>query len=167
MNDFTKKEKLKYIGKIDVKEGIAYPRPAYKNIENCFVRKYYGVFSILIGLNPCARDLMEYLTEVMNEDNIVRSDEYTRKEFVKNIYECSLHKDGTFITYSDSNIKKAFQLLVERKCLIKVSKSIYKVNPEFYFRGTGPDRLTNIKLVLEFQKGVRDVNMTLIEKLED
>lgn len=160
------KEKVKYITKVEGMD-INIPRYNFKDEESQFVKKYYGVFSTLIGLNPCARDLIEYLTEIMNSDNIVRSDDYTRKEFIKQIEEISFKTTGEKVTYSDSNIKKAFSILNERRCLIKLTKGLYKVNPEYYFKKDEKKRLYAIKVVLEFERGIRNFNMDLLYSLEE
>lgn len=159
--------KVKYINKIDIVGDYRYPRYTYKSVESDFVKRYYNAFAVLAGLNPCCRDLIEYLVEVMDEDNIVRSDEYARQNFLALLKEKTRQVDGSFVEYSDSNIKKAFQLLTERKCLIKLNRGTYKVNPEIYFKKSESKRLESIKLLLEFQRGVRDTDMKLMYEVKE
>jgi len=161
------KERIKYINRIDSLEQYNYPRYGYKSVETDFVKRYYNVFAILAGLNPCCRDLMDYLTEVMDEDNVVRSDEYSRQNFLQVLKEQTLQTNGEFVEYSDSNIKKAFQVLTDRKCLIKLNKGLYKVNPEIYFKKNNRKRLEAIKFTLEFQKGVRNTDMELLYEVNE
>lgn len=160
-------ERIKFINKIDRIEEDNYPRYGYRSVETEFVKRYYSVFAILAGLNPCCRDLMDYLTEVMDDDNMVRSDEYSRQNFLQILKEQTLLPSGEFVDYSDSNIKKAFQTLTERRCLIKLNKGVYKVNPEIYFKKSNIKRLEAIKLTIEFQKGVRNTDMELLYEMNE
>lgn len=155
-------EKVKYVGKIDVlNDGFKMPRFHYQSIEQEYVKRYHTVFAILAGLSPCARDFMEYLVNIMNEDNIVTTNEYTRGHFLSTLKNATLTESGDYVAYSDSNVKKAIQTLVDRNCLIKKGRGIYIVNPEIYFnpKGTQRDRMDSIKMILEFKAGTRDVNM--------
>jgi len=163
-------EKVKYVGRVDIlNDGFKMPRFQYQSIEQEYVKRYHTVFAILAGLSPCARDLMEYLVNTMNEDNIVTTNEYTRGNFLSVLKSATLTSSGDFVTYSDSNVKKAIQTLVDRNCLIKKGRGIYIVNPEIYFnpRGTQRDRMDSIKMILEFKAGTRDVNMQTLYQVSN
>ena len=163
-------ERVKYVGKIDMlKDEIKKPRFQYQSIEQEYVKRYHTVFAILAGLSPCARDFMEYLVNNMNDDNIVTTNEYTRSNFLSVLKSATMTSLGEYVTYSDSNVKKAIQTLVDRNCLIKKGRGIYIVNPEIYFnpRGTQRDRMDNIKMILEFKSGTRDVNMQTLYQISN
>ena len=162
-----KNEKLQIIKKIVTVDGINIPKYKYKDISQDFVRVYYSTFAVLAGLNPCSRDLMDYLLETMNDDNIVMSNEYSRNNFLDELKQNTVQPDGSFVEYSDSNIKKAYQTLTERRCLFKIKRGVYKVNPEYYFKKSEIKRLESIKLLLEFECGVRDSSMQLIYELKE
>lgn len=163
-------ERVKYVGKIDIlNDGFKMPRFHYQSIEQEYVKRYHTVFAILAGLSPCARDFMEYLVNNMNDDNIVTTNEYTRSNFLSVLKSATMTSLGEYVTYSDSNVKKAIQTLVDRNCLIKKGRGIYIVNPEIYFnpRGTQRDRMDNIKMILEFKSGTRDVNMQTLYQISN
>jgi len=161
------KRKVQYMDSIRRVGGDNLPKYKYKEVDSSFVKCYYSMYASLVGLNPCSRDLMDYLTEIMDNDNIVRSDSYVRTKFSNYLKSISLKDDGTFVSYADSNVKKAFQTLVDRGCLIKLSKGIFKVNPEIYFRKTETLRMKSIKVTMEFIKGVRDAEMKLMYELKE
>ena len=125
------------------------------------------LFCIVAGLNPCSRDLIDYLVDVMDDDNIITSNEYTRDKFLETLKESTIQPDGNFIEYSDSNIKKAYQSLVDRECLIKIKRGVYKVNPEYYFRKSETKRVDSIQLIMEFKSGILDTNMQLIYDIKE
>lgn len=160
--------KVKYISKI-VADDDAFRAQKYetKLVTSTFVKKYYNVLASLAGLNPCSRDLIDYLTEVMDDNNYVYNNSLVRKAFLDYLEKVTKQPDGTFITYSDVNIKKSYQYLTERNCLIKLTKGMFKVNPEFYFRADEKKRLGSIKLLLEFQKGFRNYKMETLYTLKE
>ena len=162
-----KSKELQIVRKVIHVDGVNIPKFKYKDINQDFVRVYYSTFAILAGLNPCSRDLMDYLLETMNDDNMVMSNEYSRDNFLEELKQNTMQPDGTFIEYSDSNIKKAYQLLTERRCLIKIKRGVYKVNPEYYFKKSEVKRLASIKLLLEFECGIRDSSMQLLYGLRE
>ena len=163
-------EKVKYVGRVELlSDGYRTPRWSYYDAEMEYVKRYHTVFAILAGLSPCARDFMEYLVNNMNDENIVTTNEYTRTDFLDALKKATITQSGEFISYSDSNIKKAVQTLVNRSCLIKKGRGIYMVNPEIYFnpKGSQRERLDTIKMVLEFKSGTRDVNLQTLYQVEE
>lgn len=139
--------------------------PVYKTlkVDTDFVRSYYNMYASLAGLNPCSRDLMDFLTKEMDDNNIVRSDVYVRTKFLDYIKSLkkARERDGKLLSYADSNVKKAFKTLSLNECLIPISKGIFKVNPKIYFKKSDEKRLQSIKVTMEFIKGHRDANMSL------
>jgi hypothetical protein len=154
--------KVKYVSGIRTFGNEVFPERTTKNIESRFVQKYFNILSYLGGLNSCSRDLIDYLTEVMDEDNIVYNNAIIRNNFLTYMKEVTLKKEGTFVVYSDVNIRKSFQTLQEKECLLKLTKGMYKVNPEIFFRGGEKDRIESIKFVMEFNSGVRNPSMETI-----
>ena len=139
-----------------------FPERTTKIIEQRFVQKYFRILTYLGGLNPCSRDLIDYLTETMDDDNVVYNNSVIRNNFVAYMKEVTISKEGAFVSYSDVNVRKSFQILQEKNCLIKLTKGMFKVNPELFFRGGEKGRIDNIKLVLEFNSGIRDASMETI-----
>ena len=158
-------EKVKYISqskKLD--DGIIDLKYQYYSVEDRFIRLYYGTIYMLAGATPCERDLMDFLVEDMNDDNKIVHSASTRYSFrarMKQIFE-KRKDDPPYKEYSDASIKKAFRMLKEKGLLISIDKGTYIVNPEYFFKATERKRLEKIKLVLEFQKGMRDSSFKLI-----
>jgi hypothetical protein len=159
-------KKVRYIKSIRNFEGVNIPTFKNKDLDKLFVKQYYSTLHTLAGLNACSRDLINYLITVMDNDNVVRNDSYLRMKFVNAIKESTRQLDGVELTYADSNVRNAFAALTKRDCLIKLSKGVYKVNPEFYFRKDEVRRIEAIKLCLEFKSGVRDANMKLVYNVD-
>jgi hypothetical protein len=166
------KQHIKIIKEVISIDGIKHPKYENKYIDISFVRRYSIAFEYLIGLNSCTKDLFEFLVGHMDDDGFIRSDTYTRNKFHQATKEAA-QKLKEDISYSDSNVKKAFQKLTDRKCLIKVSKGLYKVNPEIYFqkdyelKENGKiryKRFQEIKKLIEFERGFRDRSFELIEE---
>jgi hypothetical protein len=150
--------KIKYKAKVEVlSDGTKTPRFINKSVGIDFVKRYHDAFALLVGLNPCARDLMEYFVNIMDDDNKVTTSDPSRKEFIAAVEKTS---NGE-VSYSDSNVKRSIQLLVDRDCLIRKSRGEYIVNPQIYFdpRKTQKDRLDSIKMILEFKANEDVINI--------
>jgi hypothetical protein len=71
-----KNKNLAYTKDFSVEEGIIIPKEAYKSIVRSHTKRYHNCLYLLAGLNTCARNLMDFLTEQMRADNIVYSNEH-------------------------------------------------------------------------------------------
>jgi hypothetical protein len=157
---------VRYISKVNnLGECVLLDR-TNKEVGQLYFRQYYNVLANLIGLNPCSRDLMDYLAEVMDSSNEINNNIRVRKKFLEVIKDRSMQPDGTFQDYSDMNIMKSFKALVERGCLIKLMKGQYRVNPELFFKGSDKARMESIKITLEFVEGARDPSMKVVTKMK-
>ena len=146
-----KKEKtvsLKYIYRVVEEAGIKIPEYRYKQIMMNFTKRYHNCLYQLAGLSSSARDLLDYLTERMDDNNIVYSSAITRKNFLEFIEGIT---DGK-ITYSDSTVKKAFASLVEKKILFPKGRGAFQVNPEYFWKQNEEKRMDQIQLELEFNR---------------
>jgi len=141
--------KVKYTDKY-VQDG-EYFLPEYKTkmVEDLFVQEYTGTLAKLFTLSSRATRLLFYLKNIMDPNNIVRTDKYVRDKFNKILQEAGLP------TYSDSNIVKALTELKNKKFLFQEQRGIYIVNPEYYGIGKKDKRIDKIQILLEFQAGVR------------
>ncbi len=117
--------------------------------EKKFIKLYQNCLADMMQISGCARHLLDWLSEIMGQINIVNNNEHTRNNF-KTYYN---EKSGKI--YGDDAIVKAYQQLVEKKFLIKYKRGLFLVNPEYFFNGDEGDRKTLIKLTLEFKAGVR------------
>lgn len=166
-------KKIQYQHKVDIGDGWRQPRFTTVNVDDRFVKVYDGVIATLLSLPDCAANLITYLSHKMSEDNIVHHNKFTRENFNKFIYKVwydhyksegleDPHVEAKLKTYKDNTVKKAFSTLADRGLLIPKTRGMFVVNPEFYFKKSDRARLEKIKVVLEMQSGVRDVNMQII-----
>ena len=75
--------KVKYIASVEKVGEEYFPRYKYKEVGVEFVKQFYGGDHNLAGLNSCSRDLIDFLTIMMDEDNICGSDVRTILKFKK------------------------------------------------------------------------------------
>jgi len=141
-----KSKVVQYIKDYDIEEGIVIPVQGYKSVVCNHTRRYHNCLYLLAGLGTCSRNLMDYLVEYMDGNNIVYSNKYVKEKFINFIYEASNNE----IRYGDSSVKKAFTTLASKGLLRKVGRGVYKVNPEYFSKNTDKNREYLIKVELEF-----------------
>lgn len=117
----------------------------YKNVAISSVKRYYNCLYLLAKLSPCARNLMDYLSEVMDKKNLIRSTEYDRCRFITFIDEIT---NGE-VTYGHQAVKNAYSELAEKNLLIHKQKGLYKVNELYFFAESDSKRIKSIKLSIE------------------
>ena len=78
--------KIKYMTGIKHEDGITVPIYKYKSIPCRSTRRYHGSMYALAGLAACPRDLLDYLCERMDSNNIVFSNAKVRDNFKDIIY---------------------------------------------------------------------------------
>lgn len=100
-------------------------------VEGSFTKRYHNTLALLSGLSPCAMYLLNYLTEKMDEDNVVVNSTELKKGFNKAI------KEGNPKGYSDTAINRAFKEMTNVNFLIKLKRvrGKYRVNPLYFFNG--------------------------------
>lgn len=145
-----KNKRIPYTKDFTVQEGIIIPVEGYKSVMANHTKRFHNCLYLLAGLNPCTRNLMDFLAEEMNNDNIVHSNKVTKDKFTGFIEGVS---NGT-ITYGDSSIKKAYSTLCDKGLLRKLGRGIYKVNPEYFVKNSDDNRERLLKIELEFQEGI-------------
>lgn len=152
--------KVKYIDSVE-KVGEEYiPRYKYKEVSGEFIRVFMDESVNMYGLSACARDVITFLSILMDDDNICDSSLRTIKKFNDFLLEAS-NLYGKRIHYAESSIRKAFSELERRKCLIKLTRGIYQVNPRLMFKGSDAKRKKAIKQSDEYLQGFRDNLMQL------
>jgi hypothetical protein len=126
----------------------------YQYVAGSSTKRYYNCLYLLCKLSPCARNLMDYLSEVMDADNMISTTENDRSRFRVFIDKVT---NGT-VTYSDSAIKKAQQELKAKNLIISSGVSRAKVNPLYFFTGSDAKRLSMIKLTIKIGTELDDAN---------
>ena len=127
-------------------EGMFLPRRAHIRVTMNHTKRYHNCLFLLAKLPPCARDLADWLTEQMDEDNTVYNNITSRKKFQDFISKSRYVKE----TYKDITIKVAFKTLVKRSILLSKNRGVYQMNPLYFFKGTDNKRIESITLNLEF-----------------
>lgn len=134
----------------------------YKTIATSSVKRYYNCLYLLAKLSPCARNLMDYLTEKMDEGNLIRSSKHDRTSFMEFI---SSITNGE-VTYGHQAVKNAYGELAEKNLLIHKQKGLYRVNELYFFNESDSKRLKAIKLSIQIGlDGKVDIVKFLAERI--
>lgn len=164
----TKKEKF---GKVAVRfvedwqvvnEGGAttiFPEYGSKDITRSHTKRYHNCLYLLAGLSSCARDVMDFVTEQMDEQNMISTNSYLRGKFREFIAKTT----GGRVDYCDSSVKKAIRVLVEKGLIIPVKRGYSRVNPSYFWKNDETGRLQSIRLELEFEAGA-DTKLRVLQK---
>ena len=103
---------------------------------------------------------MDYLSEVMDSKNLIRSSSHDRGQFIKFIDDIT---NGE-ITYGHQAVKNAYSELSEKNLLIHKQKGLYKVNELYFFNESDAKRLKYIKLSIEIGNNDADIIKFLADR---
>lgn len=150
--DSVKRLENKIVDYIDghaLKEGILRPTTKTKEIKMTNTKRFHNCLYLILGLSKCQRLLMDWLSEEMDDDNMIISDEHMRSKFIKFI--SSINVEGKKLSYSDQTVANAFSDLANREdLLMRKAKGRYRINPEYYWRGNDEDRINAIMMQIQF-----------------
>lgn len=132
-----------------LKDGYLHPVYKNKEVKMTSTKRFHNCLYILLGLSKCQRLLMDWLSEEMDNENMITHDEYLRNKFIKFI--STIQVEGVQLDYKDQTVANAFNGIVKSTdLLIKRAKGKYMVNPEYYWRGKDEDRIASIIMNIEF-----------------
>lgn len=117
----------------------------YTYVSQSSTKRYYNCLYLLCRLSPCARTYMDYLSEVMDGDNMISTTSSDRQRFIEFISKITKGAVG----YSDIAVKKAVRELTDKRLILKRSLSRYKVNPLYFFNGSDAKRIETLKLIIQ------------------
>jgi len=117
----------------------------YSFIAQSSTKRYYNCLFLLCKLSPCGRNLIDYLTEIMDKENIASTVEAERIKFREFMSSLS----NGVVDYSDSAVKKAFQELKVKRLITSVSMSVIRINPLYFFKGSNASRIKQIKVTIK------------------
>ncbi len=153
---YKKKVRLKYLGKdIEGSHSGEFFREQWLtvDVEGKSTKRYHNTIGILVQLSKCARILLDFLVEEMDDKNLVSNNNLFKKEF-NQIIKVTGQKPYTSVT-----INKAFSELTDKNILnpIYKKKGTYQVDPVFYFKGTEKNREKLIRKNLE-RPNIKEIN---------
>lgn len=114
-------------------------------IETAYTRQYHNALRRLAVLSPCARNLIDYLAQVMTSDGVVFSNAAVRRAF-RGVMQ------GFGVVYGDSTVVRAFGELQDGGLLVGCRRGVYRVNPEYFAKNKAAGRETMIKRQYENDK---------------
>jgi len=148
MKEHTEKKKaVKYIKGYD-----RWNLPEYGNkmVPADYVQSYKGFIWHVYKLSLTARNVLDYLINYeLDDNNIVTTDSHMRKRLNKGLVESGLKP------YAVSSISFAIKELVEKEFLFKIQRGRYVVNPIYWNKGKLMHRPNKIRVIIEFQNGIR------------
>lgn len=131
-----------------------------------FVRRYRGFFYRIIDLTGCCRDLIEFLIEEMDGDNMVANSKSKRQKFI-DATSPTRYKHGKK-SYKDSSVNQAFSELHKMGLLFSDSKGEYQVNPAFFWKSTSEKiREERLKMSLTFRRNEEIMKMDIDQPLSN
>ncbi len=135
------KKQVRVIAGVDKVEGDNYPQYKLLPVEQLSTRRYHNTMLKLAHLSPCAHMLLNYFSETMNTENVIRNDKRTRQNFNAVLQQASQPM------YSDAAIHKAVADLKEQSLLLPVHRGTMRINPQHFFKGQERSRLALIKRI--------------------
>lgn len=133
-------------------EPIKVPIVKQETLVMSCTKRYHNCLYLLSGLSRCAKTLMDYLSETMNEFNIVHHSLESRKRFIEFIAEIT---NGD-VVFADQTVKQAWSELSKSGLLIKKSRSTFLVHPKFFHRGSAENRIEQVVAQISFDNRGKD-----------
>jgi hypothetical protein len=121
----------------------------YKDIVRSHTKRYHNCLYLLAGLSMCARNLMDFMCEEMNDENIVYTNAYFRNKFVRDLSQ--LTNEG--VSYSDASVKRALTTLGEKGLIRHIQRGACRINPKYFWKNDDKDRTKRISIELNFEHG--------------
>lgn len=125
-------------------------KPVCKKVEIMMTgtKRFHNCLYLILGLSKLERALIDWVSEEMDDRNIIRNEKYTRGTFIKFISEIVIDEENK--VYQDASVNNAFHGLKEKGLLIPVGKGVYQVNPKYYWNGSDKSRVDEIMLNIQF-----------------
>jgi hypothetical protein len=128
-----------------IRTGIEQPRYTTKVVTNLHTKRFHNSIGLMARLSKCARILLDFITENMNEENLIENNSNLKTEFNKLLVQTG--NEG----YGDNMINRAFTELSGRSLITKQKRrGLYQINPLFFCNNTLPER--NSQLVKMFEE---------------
>lgn len=146
--------KEKNVIKVKFKSGVQRDSDGYSSYVYDYVnasikhtKRFNTAVMILMGIDGCERNLMEWISDNMTDGNYISNNEVTRTAFID--FHNRYKKKGSK-TYADKTVNIAFQRLTACGLLIKKARGLFMVNPLQYFKGGEEDRIKAIRMIMDF-----------------
>lgn len=135
------------------------PNYAYKSVVCSHTKRYHNCLYLLAGISSCTRDVMDFIAEEMDEDNVISTNSYFRNKFRERI--STLTKGD--VKYCDSSVKKSLHILNSKGLIRNIRRGYSMVNPEYFWKNDDTNRDKTISLELEFSCGA-DSKLSVLQK---
>ncbi|MGV6830293.1 MAG: hypothetical protein ACWA5P_01865 [bacterium] len=123
-------------------------------VEKRSVKRYYNTSYKLSLLNKAERLLVDFITEEMDDNNIISNTISFRRDFTT--FLIYLNQE----TYSDNYISRSFRSLCKNSVLFELEgRGVYRVSPFLFFKGTEAKRVKLIKELMSRQSGLYDEDL--------
>ncbi len=148
----AKKKSLKYalkkIQKTDTGDVELLDFKTFK-YEGASVKRYFNTLQPLFQLNKAERLLLDFITEEMDENNLVTNSTKLKEKFN------TMLSNAKQNVYKDNYINQCFTTLLEHNFILaEKERGLYQVNPLYFFKGTEKDRERRIRRNLEIKSKV-------------
>lgn len=140
------------------------------------IKRYRHTLFRLLGLTPCERDYLDWITEQMRNNNEFYYNDSEVAKFVaaaNKFFGKRLDKDGKQKDrYTTGTVKQGFKELRRRNLILKLNKAsgLYMVNPVFFVKST-KDRDRLIRMVFSFDMGdsaeTKDMRLRVFNELKE
>lgn len=155
----SNKKSIEYIKELYEEDGVILAKKEFISVTTSCTKRYHNCIYLLFNLANSTRNLLDYLCENMDENNMIRSDIYIINNFIEFISKVTKGK----VNYSVNTVKSSFMKLKKKGLLIQLSRGMFKVNPKFFFRGDEKDRLNQIKLLIMFDNN-KDTSIDVVKE---
>lgn len=140
---------IHYAEGFTTKDENLYPVMKEKEIMLSGTKRFHNCLYLILGLNKLQRILMDWLSEEMDDLNMVKNDKYVRQKFLNFLESIQLTDEKK--AYKDQSVANAFHGLKKSGLLLEHSRMYYKVNPMYYWRGNDKDRIDEIMMNIRFK----------------
>lgn len=173
-------KKIRFVKELIVDGDEKFLEYDYKSVCSTKTFRYQNTIGRLLRLSHKSHNLLYYLVDYMDKDNVVYSNSQFKNRFNNLIFGAmkeqyisegfsveEAEKKANTHKYSDVSIRKAYSELKSHNLIIQYKdykgnekRGVYWVNPEFFWKDTEKNRDEQIRKILQIESGAEKMIIT-------
>lgn len=151
---------IKYVERYEKDDTSSVLLPVFDTLKTTtsHTKRYHNCLYLLADLKGCARNLMDYFTEVMDNNNHISTNKGVIEDFI-----FKMNRVG--VEYGVDSVNKAIKKLKDKNFIILIAKGFYMVNPEYFIKNDS-NREQLLRVMLNFKTTSSEIEIK-VERTEN
>lgn len=151
---------IKYVERYEKDDTSNVLLPVFDTLKTTtsHTKRYHNCLYLLADLKGCARNLMDYFTEVMDNNNHISTNKGVIEDFI-----FKMNRVG--VEYGIDSVNKSIKKLKDKNFIILIAKGFYMVNPEYFIKNDS-NREQLLRVMLNFKTTSSEIEIK-VERTEN